>query len=74
MRRLALELNEIEQQQTASNYDRAIGGIESRPLIAPNVEEQKVRNPTLANHAIEYVAHGAPENQGQCDTGLAVEP
>src|SRR5579872_4055225 len=73
MRRLALDLNEIEQQQAAANHDGAIGGVECRPLVTPNVEQQKIGNAAFPSHTIKYITQGAPKNQGQRNGRLAIE-
>ena len=45
MRRLAFGLQQIEEQQATANHYGAIGGIERRPLVPANVEQQEIGDP-----------------------------
>src|SRR5258707_4061134 len=59
VRRLALDLHEIQQEQAAADHDGAIGGIKRRPLVAADVEQQKIGHRAPAD-AVENIAHRAP--------------
>src|SRR5689334_10730256 len=72
VRRLALELHKIQQQQAAADHDGAVGGVKRRPLVAADIEQQKIRHRTPA-HAVENVADRASQDQGEGDGGLPVE-
>src|SRR5260370_3424916 len=55
VRRLALELHEIQQQQAAADHDGAVGGVKRRPLVPADIEQQKIGPRTPAD-AVENVA------------------
>src|SRR5260370_38568555 len=56
VRRLALDLHEIQQQQAAADHNGAVGRIKRRPWIAANVEQQKIGHRAPAD-AVVNIAH-----------------
>src|SRR5258708_39390457 len=59
VRRLALDLHEIQQQQAAADHDGAVGRIKRRPLVAADVEKQKIGHRPPADPG-ENIAHRPP--------------
>ena len=58
------------RQQAGADHNRAVSQVESRPLILPDVEQQKVHYPA-AYHAIPQVAQRAAQNERQTHAGSA---
>src|SRR6202035_1453109 len=72
-----LREEDFDDQQTSSDHNRAVGYVESRPLILANVEEQEVHNPAV-EQAVPEVSQCSAENQCQanarCGHGETVPP
>src|SRR5438067_1818185 len=64
MRRLPFRPQQIEQQQSAAEYDRGVRHVERGPLVVAHIEEQKISHAPICN-AVEDVARRAAENQGE---------